>query len=370
MKTVVKHLDLPANRRILVVSDVHGNLQMFNSVLEKAGFNENDILIMEGDFIERCHENLAMLRRVMELCSQPNVYALTGNVDFDRWRCFHTDDEGMVARLWKTSVDVREWHGTCLLFEMCDEIGLTLESLEDFKANLPLIREKFRPEFDFIKNLPTVYESEHYIFVHGGLPADDLTNLGEDPLPYLKNDAFVEKGIAFDRWLVVGHWPCSLYRTDRYSFDPYVQPEQHIIANDGGCGVKTEGQVNLTVLNPEGGPPLMFYSEDSLPKCRALDWQESVEDTVVISWVTRHVEMLERGEEFSVVRHKKTGKVFRTPNSNFYGAEDDLCCRDTTDGCLEVEPGDVLGIVCVTSEGIFAKKDSRVGWYRGRYEKV
>lgn len=393
MKTVVKHLDLPANRRILVVSDIHGNLRAFNAVLEKAGFCDDDILIIEGDFIARCTENLATLRRVMELCERPNVHALTGNVDCDRWRCFHTDDEAMIARLWQTSLDLMDWRGHCTLFDMCEEMGITLNSLEEFKAALPLIREKFRPEFDFIKNLPTVYESEHYIFVHGGLPSDDLTTLGEDPLPYLKNDAFIEKGVHFDRWLVVGHWPCSLYRTDSYSFEPYVAEEQHIIANDGGCGVKVEGQVNLTVLAPEGGKPLCHYSEDDLPKVRALDHQTSAADNVVVSWVTRHLDPVEVGEEFSVVRHKKTGKVFRAPNAMFYGdwelirnndylkktgradqASDitgaELYCRDYGDGVLAVEPGDELGLILETSEGIIAKKNSRVGWYRGRYEKM
>ena len=393
MKTVIKHLDLPADKRVMVISDIHGNLRAFNTVLEESGFCDDDILIIEGDFIERCKENLATLRRVKELCEKPNVHALTGNVDCDRWRCFHTDDEARIERLWQTSLDVRERFGSCLLFEMTDEMGITLSSLEEFKAALPAIRSCFKAEFDFIKNLPTVYESEHYIFVHGGLPADDLTSLGEDPLPYLKNDAFIDKGVCFDRWLVLGHWPCSLYREDAYSFEPYVAWEQHIIANDGGCGVKKEGQVNLTVLAPGGGKPLHTYAADDLPKVRALDPQEPAADTVVVSWVTRHVEPVEVGEEFSVVRHKKTGKVFRVPNSMFYGdwelirsndylrktgrttetsdeSDAELYCRDYGDGVLEVEEGDILGVILETSEGIIAKRNSRVGWYRGRFEKL
>lgn len=366
MKTIIRHLNLPADRRVLVASDIHGNLRALNRVLEKAGFCENDILILEGDYIERCGENLATLRRVMELCALPNVYALTGNVDFDRWRCFMSEDHKAIQRLWNTSVDVRDWYGTCLLFEMCDEIGLTLKSAEDLQIHLPLLRRQFRSELAFIRQLPTVFESEHYIFVHGGLPADDLTALGEDPFPYLKNDAFVEKGISFDRWLVAGHWPCSLYRTDCYSFEPYVRMEQHIIANDGGCGVKAEGQVNLTVLDPAGGPPLTFYSADNLPVCRALEHQDAVPDRVVVSWVTRHVRMLQRGEEFSTVLHEKTGLSFQAPNVMLYDEREAPCCRDTTDGCLAVEPGDTLKLILKTSRGILAKKDSRVGWYFGK----
>ena len=75
MKTIVRHLDLPADRRVLVVSDIHGNRRALNRVLEKAGFCEKDILILEGDYIERCGENLAALRRVVELCSIPALLA-------------------------------------------------------------------------------------------------------------------------------------------------------------------------------------------------------------------------------------------------------------------------------------------------------
>ena len=39
---LVKELDIPADRRIIVVSDIHGNLEYLRGVLAKAGFGAND----------------------------------------------------------------------------------------------------------------------------------------------------------------------------------------------------------------------------------------------------------------------------------------------------------------------------------------
>ena len=50
---LVKELDIPADRRIIVVSDIHGNLEYLRGVLAKAGFGANDELMIDGDFLER-----------------------------------------------------------------------------------------------------------------------------------------------------------------------------------------------------------------------------------------------------------------------------------------------------------------------------
>ena len=38
MKAVVKRVEFPAGRRILAVSDIHGNLPWFRALLDKAGY--------------------------------------------------------------------------------------------------------------------------------------------------------------------------------------------------------------------------------------------------------------------------------------------------------------------------------------------
>ena len=45
----VQRLRIPVGRRILAVSDIHGNLPYLRALLEKAAFGAEDELIVAGD---------------------------------------------------------------------------------------------------------------------------------------------------------------------------------------------------------------------------------------------------------------------------------------------------------------------------------
>ena len=38
-------------RRLLATSDLHGEPQVFRALLDKAGFCEDDVLVLAGDFV-------------------------------------------------------------------------------------------------------------------------------------------------------------------------------------------------------------------------------------------------------------------------------------------------------------------------------
>ena len=46
-------LRIAPGRRILVVSDIHGNLPYLKGLLKKAAFSDSDELIINGDFLEK-----------------------------------------------------------------------------------------------------------------------------------------------------------------------------------------------------------------------------------------------------------------------------------------------------------------------------
>ena len=48
LKAQVRPIDLLPGRRVLVISDIHGNLPLLKGVLRKAGFCKDDILIILG----------------------------------------------------------------------------------------------------------------------------------------------------------------------------------------------------------------------------------------------------------------------------------------------------------------------------------
>ena len=69
-------------RRVIAVSDVHGNLPFLKGVLEKVHFSPSDVLIIVGDLLEKGRYSLDTLRYVMELQKSHTVYTLCGNCDY------------------------------------------------------------------------------------------------------------------------------------------------------------------------------------------------------------------------------------------------------------------------------------------------
>jgi hypothetical protein len=77
----IQNLSLPANRRILAVSDIHGELGYLRGLLEKTAFGRNDILIGVGDMLEKGSDSLGTLRYIISLCKTNTVFPLLGNCD-------------------------------------------------------------------------------------------------------------------------------------------------------------------------------------------------------------------------------------------------------------------------------------------------
>ena len=72
-------------RRVIAVSDIHGNLPYLKGLLKKVGFSTDDVLILVGDILEKGPYSLATLRFVMELQKTHTVYPLCGNCDYIDW---------------------------------------------------------------------------------------------------------------------------------------------------------------------------------------------------------------------------------------------------------------------------------------------
>ena len=72
---------LPSGRRTIVISDIHGNLPYFKALLEKINFSDQDLLILDGDFLEKGSDSLGTLRLIMKLSERGNVYPILGNCD-------------------------------------------------------------------------------------------------------------------------------------------------------------------------------------------------------------------------------------------------------------------------------------------------
>mgnify|MGYP001029485412 FL=1 len=362
----VAPLVLEPGRRTFCVSDVHGNLPLLKGLLEKLGFSEADTLIVMGDIVERNTGSLATLRYLMELSRGYDLRFILGNCD--NLVLDFVDEGGELLDSF-----FERWIGNLgdrsVLVQMAREAGASIESRADYPLARRTFRERFSAELDFMRAMPHILLNDDYLLVHGGVSREDgLESL--IAFDCMKNDHFWEQGHVFQRWVIAGHTPVTLYRGDIPDADPIIDEASHIISIDGGCTLKVDGQLNALLLpaRPTCAAEFSFVSFDGFPTVTALEWQEGSECSVNIRWGRSALELLEGGEEFSRCRHVETGRELDILNSYLRFRPEGVTCEDSTDYRLPVEPGDTLGVVRTTGRGILCKKGGVTGWYYGAYQ--
>jgi len=354
--------DIQPGRRVIAVSDVHGNLPFLKGVLDKIRFGPEDVLVIVGDLLEKGQESLATLRFVMELQKTRTVYPLCGNCDYID-QCFLSGPE-LDKQLWP--VLDGHWRGRSVLLQMGAEVGMAPRRLEDLPALRAALLERFPEETGFLLGLPHILEAGNFIFVHGGVPREDRLD-GLDAYDCMKNDDFRGQGHSFHKWVVVGHWPVTLYDPHIQCSAPLLDFDRHIASIDGGCVLKLDGQLNALLIPDINGDGLDCDWYDGLPLLTALDAQEPSADPLNIRWPDSVVEKLAEEGDCVLVRHPSTGRELWLPLDFVRVWWDGLThTEDATDYRLPVAPGDALSLVRETRRGLLVKKNGITGWYHGR----
>ena len=121
---------------IYVMSDIHGNLRRFNSILEQIDLQAEDTLYILGDVIDRHPDGLRILRRIMGM---PNAKMLLGNHELMMLQalglgyCEHLQNGGDPAQLfgrwYRNGGQVTHQHWKHLRKSLREEIANYLASL-------------------------------------------------------------------------------------------------------------------------------------------------------------------------------------------------------------------------------------------------
>ena len=355
----IKTLALPERRRVLAVSDVHGSLEYLQGLLKKVRFSSDDILILVGDLLEKGPRSLDTLRWVIELSKTHEIHAVSGNCDW--WVPLLFELGSPEDNCWYLNAKPR-----CLLRQMCDELGIPVFPDMDFIAARDSCAAAFQEEFNFLRGMPEIIETENYTFVHGGLPEGDPS--GWDAWKCMKYDNFMATSRRFDKWVIVGHWPVMLYHENIVDANPIIDREKKIVSIDGGCFLKDDGQLNALILPNNNCGDFSFVAYDPFPVRRVKVAQTASPQSWYIRWGDAQVQVLSRGNEFSRVRHVRTGYEMDVLTKYLYGSGDYCTVNDCTDYVLPLSPGDIVSVVETTSRGYFVKHEGISGWYYGTLE--
>lgn len=304
MKAKVVRIELSKAQRLICISDIHGCLALLKKLLKKIRYADGDRLVLLGDLYTKGPDGHETLKYIIKLAGRPGVHVLRGNCDWE----------------------------------------------EAYLSGA---------ERDWLNGLPHIIESENYVFVHGGVEPGDLYM--QDAAACMKNDAFMEKGYRFDKYVVAGHWPTFNYAHEIPDLSPVINESARIISIDGGTVLKDGGQLNAFIAE-DGAFSHTFV--DDLPVTRVKRAQAARGGALNITWNDRFVRLIQNRGEFSVYRHLSTGIEIELANEGVWtDGEGNLCeCDMGTDYCLPVREGEEVSVIKRFGDRIFAKKDGVLGW--------
>lgn len=237
--------------------------------LKKVGYSKEDILVIDGDVLEKGPQSLATLRYVMQLAKEYTVYQVLGNNDW-LWDELETEDNQANEDLLGYMLSRNS-----IFNEMCMELGIKVSEQMDVTAMKQQLKAAFQEEWDYLRELPDILESEHYIFVHAGIESEDLQQ--QEKIKCVKNDWFFSREISFSRWCIVGHFPTCLYDKEKIDCAVLIDCKRKLISIDGGCVVKNSGQLNALIIPEDGSEEFAWNCVDDLPKAVAVQAQSASE---------------------------------------------------------------------------------------------
>lgn len=202
-------------KRMLAISDIHGELEKFNRLLKKVNYHsEKDQLILLGDYVDRGPDSCGVLNKVMEL-EEEGAIVLRGN-----------HDDMMVAA---AENEPKAW-------ERWIKNG-ALETLRSYEPRMKTARlptsDVFKNHVDFIKKLNYYYETEQYIFVHGGVhPKTPLNETDPYVLVWIRDE--FHNGYNGDQTVVFGHTRTARLHGNPDNHQVYFG-DNNIVGIDGGA---------------------------------------------------------------------------------------------------------------------------------------
>lgn len=229
-----------------VLSDIHGNLQRFESIMDQINLQPTDTLYILGDVVDRFPDGIKILRRIMKM---PNVKMLLGNHEHMMLNAIG-DCLDAKSQRYAGNRELRLWYR--------NGGQVTHEYLKH-------IRKDLRAEvFAFVRQLPLNFDVEvngiKYKLVHGSPVENYMTSYH-----YSSKYSTLAEFAVWERWnetmpvpdgyvMIFGHTPTIHFNPD----EPWsIWSCDEAIGIDCGSGY-ADGRLCCLRLDDMA----VFYSEE------------------------------------------------------------------------------------------------------------
>lgn len=260
--TKIVNLNLDLNKRLIFISDIHGNLKLLKKILDKVNFNNNDYLFILGDIIEKSYDNLSILDYIMELNLKDNVYILCGNCDnVLSYMINNVDDKLLKYYALKKK--------NTILLDFARKENVLVDENSNMEELCNLFYLKYKKYYDFILNLPHIYNINNKIYaVHGGI--NNIDDISLNSLDVMKNDNFYFDSNKSKILQIVGHFPTINYDGKIPNVNPIIDLNKNIISIDGGVSVVPWYQLNALIIDNLNDLNISYQYVDDFNKTRVI----------------------------------------------------------------------------------------------------
>ena len=216
-----------------VMSDIHGNLKRFRSVLEQIDLQPEDTLYVLGDVLDRNPYGFSVLYRLMQM---PNAVMLLGNHEHMMLSALaDPEDEHMMQMWYRNGGDIthQQWKKLPTA---------SRQAMLRYLNRLPI-------------NVPLTVNGKDYLLVHGGPEEgwDPETSAYPDKVTHAVWQRLDPDEVYSDRTIIFGHTPTVYYQLGR---PMRIWHGKNMIGIDCGCAYDTG---RLACLRLEDG--MEFYAQ-------------------------------------------------------------------------------------------------------------
>ncbi|MCI8693180.1 MAG: serine/threonine protein phosphatase [Lachnospiraceae bacterium] len=189
-----------------VISDIHGQYDMFMELLDKIRLKESDTLYVLGDVLDRGPHPIRTLKRLMEMS---NVICVVGNHELMALECLE------FLRKEITDMSIEELDEEMLDNLVTWQYNGSKSTIDEFRR---LDAEEKKDVLDFIKEF-SIYEEvaadgRDYLLVHAGLgnysSEKDIEDYSLHDLIWVRADYDVR--YFEDTFVITGHTPTQTIR--------------------------------------------------------------------------------------------------------------------------------------------------------------